>query len=542
MKVLIVDDEMTIHNQLKQCIHWEHYGWSIVGHAYNGEEACQMVEQHQPDVILTDIRMPHMDGLEFLAWLKNSSYTAKAIALSGYNDFDYSRPAFLLNVVDYLLKPLNEAELLILLSKLEEQIKQESKQQHESRNQNARLYQGIQLMQDEWLSHLLSTAQREENELIVEADQLKFPLPEYPYYIVTIKLFDLTSNMNSRYKGDLSIFYFAARNIIKENVATYYADTEVFRNLNELNEFLFFVRADISEHLFTHWLKRIHTALTAYLHITIKIGVSAKKQRITAIKKAYTESIHAIDHLTLSHTDTIAFFGKDEAEVQHHKSVGEEIWKELNTLLKITIETASERSGQQFIDKLNHVFKKEAIDKMSSREIKIGIVQLLNRVEASTDHAQMMLLLVEAKFHLVELNIEKVKYIFQQIIELHVQQVSGNLRTKSGSQLIKTIKVYSQENYNTVTLENISQRFFINKNYFCTLFKNETGEGFLEFLTKIRIEKAKTLLVSTDLKTYEIAEKVGYSDARYFSQVFKKIVGTQPSLFKQHHKTENNES
>ncbi|MDQ1234765.1 two-component system response regulator YesN [Paenibacillus sp. SORGH_AS306] len=542
MKVLIVDDEMTIHNQLKQCIHWEHYGWSIVGHAYNGEEACQMVEQHQPDVILTDIRMPHMDGLEFLAWLKNSSYTAKAIALSGYNDFDYSRPAFLLNVVDYLLKPLNEAELLILLSKLEEQIKQESKQQHESRNQNARLYQGIQLMQDEWLSHLLSTAQREENELIVEADQLKFPLPEYPYYIVTIKLFDLTSNMNSRYKGDLSIFYFAARNIIKENVATYYAETEVFRNLNELNEFLFFVRADISEHLFTHWLKRIHTALTAYLHITIKIGVSAKKQRITAIKKAYTESIHAIDHLTLSHTDTISFFGKDEAEVQHHKSVGEEIWKELNTLLKITIETASERSGQQFIEQLNHVFEKEAIDKMSSREIKIGIVQLLNRVEASTDHAQIMLLLVEAKFHLVELNIEKVKYIFQQIIELHVQQVSRNLRTKSGSQLIKTIKVYSQENYNTVTLENISQRFFINKNYFCTLFKNETGEGFLEFLTKIRIEKAKTLLVSTDLKTYEIAEKVGYSDARYFSQVFKKIVGTQPSLFKQHHKTENNES
>jgi two-component system response regulator YesN len=127
MKVIVVDDESAVHEQLNKLIPWTELGWEIVGHAYNGEEARRLTERLRPHLVLTDIRMPITDGLGYLEWLKGSGYSAKVIVLSGYGVFEYSRTAFKLDAFDYLLKPIQEAELLTALGKAVERIRQESK-------------------------------------------------------------------------------------------------------------------------------------------------------------------------------------------------------------------------------------------------------------------------------------------------------------------------------------------------------------------------------------------------------------------------------
>ncbi len=244
-------------------------------------------------MILTDIRMPHRDGLQFLTWLKQSSSHARAVVLSGYGDYEYSRAAFLLQVTDYLLKPVNEAELLHLLSRLEVELLQESQSRYQHREQQVALYQGLQLMQDEWISHLLSTHTRNENEIIVEAEQLKIAVPEEAYHIVMIKLLDVNSSIASRYQSDKGSFYFAVRNIVRESMAVYDEQTDIFRNLNGYHEFLFFQPAEKDRLTLQHMLKKIQIALSSYLRVSVKLGISARKKRIIAMESAYQEARHA---------------------------------------------------------------------------------------------------------------------------------------------------------------------------------------------------------------------------------------------------------
>ena len=237
IKVLIADDESAVHEQLRMLIPWDELGWEVVGHAYNGEEAKQLAEAYRPNLILTDIKMPLVDGISFMKWLEPSGLNAKVIVLSGYGDFDFSRSAFLLGAYDYLLKPVNEVELLMALSKVVEQIRKESRSISDQINDKAVLNQGLTLMRDEFFSQVIGTSALEENEWIVHAEQLRVPLPVTGYAVILINFIDMDEYVYQRYDGDRSLFYYAARNIMNETLGS--ASVIVSRNLHRTNEFLF---------------------------------------------------------------------------------------------------------------------------------------------------------------------------------------------------------------------------------------------------------------------------------------------------------------
>ncbi|CAM3477365.1 MULTISPECIES: response regulator transcription factor [Saccharibacillus] len=531
MKILIVDDEIMVHRQLEQVIQWERYGWEIVGHAYSGSEACRLIEEQRPDVVVTDIRMPGMDGLELLKWMQDSSFKAKMIVLSGYGDYGYSRSAFLLQAVDYLLKPVNEAELLSLLGRVENDIIQESRDQSEVRRQRATLHQGLQLMQDEWVSFLLESQDRDENEIIVESEQLQISLPEQPFRIVVVKLIDLGSSMTNRYEGDTSAVHFASRNVIQENLAVYCGGIDVFRNLNGVNEFVLFFPEDRAQGYSLEYIgSHIQKTLALCMRMEIKIGISSCKTRIGAARSAHMEALRAIEELKLSETDNVAFYLAKKPD-----SAGNERdeWGEVHVLLRFFLDTGAQQSGMHFMAKLERELSRERLNRTSSRKIHAELEQMLYKFEASVREEQASMRLAEIKRGVQKMDIEQIKSGFRQITDDYAAGMSAQNRSKSGKHLIEAIKVYAVEHHDTVTLDQISRQFFLNKNYFCTLFKESTGENFTEFLKSVRIEQAKKLLSGTNLKTYEVALKVGYADARYFSQLFKKATGIQPSHYKE---------
>ena len=236
MKILIVDDEIAIHEQLKMCIPTADLGWTIVGDALDGEEACRLVEKYQPDIIITDIKMPLLDGLSFMEWLKDNHFAGKIIVLSGYGDFSYSRPAFLLDAFDYLLKPLQEAELLRTLVKAVEELARDSNRIVEQINEKAVLNQGIVLMRDELMTQIVGGKLKDEIDIFVRAEQLFVAMPESKYMVMVIHLIELDEHIQDRYLGDRSIFYFAARNILEESILE--CGGIVFRNLQKSGEYV----------------------------------------------------------------------------------------------------------------------------------------------------------------------------------------------------------------------------------------------------------------------------------------------------------------
>jgi two-component system response regulator YesN len=529
IKVIIVDDESAVHEQLSLMIPWDELGWEVVGHANNGEEARQLTEYHRPNLILTDIKMPLMDGLDFMAWLEQSGQNAKVIVLSGYGEFDISRSAFLLGAYDYLLKPIKEAELFMALSKAVEQIHRESQTMEDQIKEKAVLNQGITLINDEFFSEIIGKTTLEDNEVIVRAEQLMIPLPDVSYIVVLINFLDLDELVYQRFEGDRSLFYFAARNVMHE---TFGSSTIVSRNLHRTNEYLFLYPGE------TRTVKDLETlliqlqqSLRRFMKTQAIIGVSGWKQRLGKLPTAYAEALHALESLRLGDVNPIAFYGKQELSYQAESDFETE-WREVSLLSESLLKRGSLREGTRLLGKLE-AFLINTLAQKSVAEWKKVTTLLVSQLENQTANEEAMLLVHETRTGVQNLRINQVNALLYKMFEAIIQTAKGDVKTKSSKQQVEIIKSYIDAHYSTVSLEDIAQRFYLHKSYFCSLFKAVTGEGFLEYLTGLRMKHAMLLLSEGDLKTYEIADQVGYSDPRYFSQVFRKHTGMQPTQFRQ---------
>lgn len=530
MKVLIVDDEASVHEQLEAVIPWEALGWSIIGHCYNGEDACRFTTEFRPQLIVTDIRMPMMDGLSFMEWLKQSGIPAEVIVLSGYGDFEYSRPAFLQGAFDYMLKPVNGAELLQVLGRAVDKIHQASDALAMQIKEKAVLHNGLTVMQDEFMTSVVDSSEIDENELIVSAAELSIPLPEASYTTIVVKLFELDERIHERYEGDRSVFYFAARNIIKETFIAG-APALVFRPLSKSNEFVVLYSGSVRDNeRLQRVVGKLHRALARYLKVKVKIGLSTCKTRISKLPESYREGALALESMLLNGSDAVGAYSSGESGSVISPSA---IWKEISMLLGTLLDFGALRDGELLRQKVEEAFGEQQLSVISGQELKHTFSMLLDKIEGKAPGREVALLVGEGKSRLSELKLPQMKVLLQRIVSYMLEQSVKDTRTKSGKQLIEIIRGYVQEHYRTVNLEDISQTYFMSKNYFCSLFKNVTGESFMDYLTAVRMEQAKRLLLESELKTYEIADLVGYKDQRYFSQVFKKATGLQPTQFRQ---------
>ncbi|MDQ0060927.1 response regulator [Paenibacillus harenae] len=534
MKILIVDDETAVYEHLKALIPWEELGWSIAGHALNGEEACELVRFHNPQLILTDVRMPIMDGLKFMEWLRQTGNTAEVIVLSGHGDFEYSRKAFLLGAFDYVLKPVQEAELLRVLDLVVEKLHQNSAVKTEQIRQTAVIRSGLSVLTDELFTHAVSSGEIDEHELFVRAEQLQIELPENGYYLAVLRILNQEEKVNAKYKGDRGVFHFAVRNIVRESLE-HASKLIVYRQLTKSNEIILLCASrDKEDKRLPVLLVRTLQSLQKYLHVHAKLGVSLHKTKLSKLSAAYREASHALDSIPLDDKELIAYYGagtsiKQEAGMTEPYS---DIWKQIGLSVEMLLETGILRDGKLLMTKLNEAFEDKALAGIRGRELKISASVLLEKIEAKSQNEDVLLLVSEGKNRLLEMNVPQLKELLTQIFERLLSLTGNERRLKNGKTLIEVICRYIEEHYRTVTLDDISQRFYLNKNYFCTLFKQATELSFMEFVTEIRMKHAKRLLKESELKTYEIAEQVGYMDQRYFSQVFKKAVGMQPTQYK----------
>ncbi|WP_276353766.1 helix-turn-helix domain-containing protein [Cohnella caldifontis] len=530
MKILIVDDEKGVHDHLRSAVPWTTLGWEIVGDAYDGEQACRLAQACQPDIILTDIKMPLMDGLMFMEWLKAGHFRGKVIVLSGYGDFEYSRSAFLLDGFDYLLKPVNEAQLLGVLSKAAEELEKESRTIIDQIDQRAVLNKGIVLMQDEFLTNIISGAIRDENEMFVGVESLPVSLPEGKFTVVVVQIVDSEIKVQMTYGGNRNVFYFAVRNILQECLGQ--QDGVVFRNLTKKHEFILLFPDESRNAERSQWLvKSIHAGFSSFLRVNARYGISSVKQRLKAIPDAYLEAYQSVEGLPLDNGPRWAQYvsGKPPAA-----AAMPDVWGEFQRLLESLLETGTLPANVNLLQKLDQALSDEVLGKMSGTMVKQAVLSLLVAIEKGFRKPldSLIVSMHQVRSELNDWNLQEAGRLLREVVRDVIEEWTGDTTMKNGRQIIEIVKKHVFEHYRNVSLEEISQRFYLNKNYLCSLFKSATGENFTEFVTRVRMERAKWLLTHTDRKTYEIAGLVGYSDQRYFSKVFKKHTGKQPTEFR----------
>lgn len=518
MKVFLVDDEKGIVEGLKKIIGRYIPECEIIGEAYNGLEGVSLIQELSPDIVITDIRMPHADGLEMIAKLKDADCQAKFILLSGYADFEYARKGMRLGVQFYINKPVEEEELRDCVYKVMEVIREERAKMQEvdnlrNRMLNSTLCDIVDASSDNpiYVSELLRLARIPMEQTryacaLLEFDNSQNALTEYELNVIFSQVDQL---LHKQYQGVYRFRYSVLQ------IAILVTDSGVIEH-NEL----------------VHAIHSLKEEVFRELQKTMTAGVGTVKEQAVEISLSFEEARHALGYKVIQGDGAVIPYPDIVNLMGGRLTIPEALIEKLEVALDNTDE-------QECVNLIREIFgRMEAERNISPTNLQLQCLNILLSSVRKMSFQQLQQNELLGR-HILSLEAISRFRTLERLEEWMVEVIRGIITFKlehhitKKKDIIAEIKKYVTEHYNeSISLAELSARFFINPYYLSQLFKQKSGDTYLNFLAQIRINKAKELLEKTDLKVYEICEKVGYSDTQYFARQFEKLTGFKPSEYR----------
>ena len=530
LKVLIADDEIVICQMIKKLVNWGDKGLELVGMAHNGYEVIEMMTKFKPDIVITDIRMPGYDGLQLVQKGIEMGLDADYIIMSGYKNFEYAHTALNLGVKYYILKPIEQKELneildRVLNERLEDQILEQEKKNLEEMAVTGKI---------KIRKHFLSSIIQQNNiGNIVDAEELEVTAGcefENGCFVAFLSKLDAEIPVPDM-KNLLNILDYQIEKKMESEGCEYinsYVKSGVVTVLNYPPE----DRDKITE-VIEKIYKQCRQELDKFDGYHLTIGVGSEKGSITEVQKSILEAVEAVKCRLKKGCDCIINWDS----LKYLKREEEELY---STKTKIVFENEGEV--------LDHQAFYYDFGKLLDLVKSLGLyspVQIFDLIEIVSSWIAGVWRKNQISEKLVEEFEQKIQYIidcnykeellifsFRELMKQYFERVKEE--KKNTSQLpIRLAKQYINQNFSKpITLEEVAEAISLSPTYLSTLFKKEIGIGFSEYLISCRMEEAKKLLKTTDLSVNLIAEEVGYSDAKYFSKTFGKVVGLKPSEYR----------
>lgn len=502
-RILIADDERTIRDGLEKLI-LSTKKFTIVAKCKNGKEALDYAKETNPDIVITDIRMPILDGLEFIR-LYSAAKIPKFIIISGYEEFEYARKAHTLNVYDYILKPINHTQLLELLDNVSKAIDND-----DSNIKFAKEQIGVLTLQNS-----INSYENIENLALKVNIELKNIIP----VIISIKNMYFKSTQEIKSVSQL-ISSYMQKNYKKTFIDFIYENRIVILFFDETQDFLI--------DFFNMLIKNASLKISDEIYCSI--GKPAKN--IKSVNNSY--------NLALSSLYSSMYINKNIFlpcnEWENIKNPEIYYYKDKN----LTAAAIKELDIEKAFDYIQTLIIKTVNDTYPPETLFYYIKEIYNFCYQNTYISKSTFIsklniddtIERAKYN--SLTLEEYKNLLFKIVSETIDLISCKFEINS-SKIIEDVLKYINLNYrHEITLDDISNMFFINKSYFCKIFKERTNTTFNNYLTALRINKSKNLILENKLKIYEVAEMVGFNDSKYFAKIFKEVTGVTPSEYKQH--------
>lgn len=525
-KILIADDEFLVRLGLRTTINWEQNGLQVVGEANNGKEALELFEKYNPDILLTDIRMPIISGLELIQILKERKKVFKAVILTHCDDFGYAQEAIKLGASEYILKTdLTADNLLSVLKKLTQEI--EDIEEVPSNNIDIKRNNDENANRELLLEKIVIGKIKSKENL----EQQLTAFPEMFKYDSFVFVTGIIENINhTSYEKGEDLFVKTIKNVskmvfdgmdlmkisfINKKGITYLINLKTSENSGEVLENLL------------GYMKLLKKNLKQFLNIDLSIGISEINNSAVKLLELFEQSLIA---------QRYCFFDPSSIVVFNENLINKEgIYPKVNLeLLKGWVKTLEVQQLEIYI---NSIFK-QLFDARQIEHIKDVFYDFLSFAKIITKELNLENgpALSEAKFSYSNFDkLNSIEAVRQYVINVYISMIDYSSDNKSGrySFIISKCINFIRQNYQkNITLSDAADNVEISKSYLSLLFKQETGINFSIFLTNYRIEMSKKLLLESNMKIYEIAEKVGFDNPYYFSKVFRDIAGTTCKEFK----------
>jgi two-component system response regulator YesN len=524
-RVLLVDDEEDVREGLVIEVDWEALDLRIAGLAENGREALEMAERVEPDIVITDISMPFMDGLELARRLRERNPLVKVVILTGYDEFDYARQAVSLSVDEYLLKPFSAGHLTELLTRLRAQMEAEIAEREDVQQLREHYRSSLPLLQADLIATLLHR-QKSSSYILSRASQCGLQLIGKRYAVSVLVLHP---------SEDPELKLFAALNIAAEvwtdhtaGYAFMHQESVVLLYVEPLGE-----SETVGEaaKLQQQALENVVRSIRHYLRVPVTIGSSRLVDTLPDVKHAYEDALLALDYRLVPGTDSLIYIADVERQAAGKLRFDELKQQTLTRCLKAGTQAELEEG-------LQVIFQEITVEHGRS-DIQLYLIEVLTTVwKAAQASGEEMEDIFGAGFQLytdlfrlpglseAQHKVSEVCLLVQQRISSGRQHVYKDIVEQA---LTFTKKYYADPD---LSIQKVCAHLHISSGYFCSIFKKEVQLTFLQYLMQIRMDEARELLRSTELKSFQIAEKVGFAEPNYFSFCFKKHIGVSPKEYR----------
>ncbi|MDQ2084870.1 response regulator [Herbivorax sp. ANBcel31] len=518
LRVLIVDDEPLANEGLKNIIEWEKNGYEICGEASNGEEATLKIRKLKPDVVVTDVRMPVLDGLELISFVKNKiDSNIKFIILSGYSEFEYAKKAMEFGVKHYLLKPVFEEEITQVLKDLCTEIERE-KENKLLKTEEAHMS----------ISNLIKKLIHKDgstDELcnIYNSTFGKNAAKVWYYAFLKILPADYLNNQESKKDKITEHMKSISEEAIENNNQLF-----VFNNnTNTFGLFIGILEDGENQDKIKNILKEIAAPIKKIFDSRYQISVGNPIKDLKEIKRAYNTSKKALEHCFYEDLDNIIFY----TSLKNVNFDYDFLHSECVDLVIEAVEEINEEKVEDIIQKEFAYFKERLLDPEIIYMYVNNIIYRSNKVTEDMNEVDAF------KINMSEFKNKKIPITqIKKVVIDWCKYCCKILREKNKKVFDENsyrIEKYIKENYKEpITIKEMSKNLYINPVYLGQLFKKIFGVRFSDYVHELRIDEAKRLLEETSMETCEIARELGYSNYNMFLKYFERNTGTRPNNYK----------
>lgn len=535
IKVFLVEDEMVIRRGIKNSIDWEKEGYIFCGEASDGELAYPMIIKEKPDILITDIRMPFMDGLELCKLVKKELPNIKILILSGYDEFDYAKEAIRLGVTEYLLKPISSGKLLEALNGVSESIRREKEDKDLVRKYMEEMRENTEHEKQKFFEQMIA-GNLSMADALETGKKYEMNLSAGMYNLL---LFRFTLGEENRKSGELLGEAEYAIEKLTERLEY------VFEFQRGVEGWVFLLMADNEEQMserVKELSKDLEEIMKNYSTIAYFGGIGQPVARLRELEESFREAERALaarftmelnriisveDIRMAQNVDTL-----DDIEITSFGEI-----EKTRTMLEKFLNNGAEDEIDEFVDVYINELPEENLKSVLMRQYiimdaYIVMMSFCEKIEGIEGEMQAQSEELKNSMKTIQ-TLEEIK----NYIRMLLKKIIGVRDTISGrrySDIIEIAKDQIRKTYmsDEISLNTIAAEVGMSPSYFSSIFSKEMGKTFVEYLTEIRMDRAKELLMCSSMKTSEIGYEVGYKDPHYFSYIFKKTQNCTPKEFR----------
>lgn len=535
IKVFLVEDEMVIRRGIKNSIDWEKEGYIFCGEASDGELAYPMIIKEKPDILITDIRMPFMDGLELCKLVKKELPNIKILILSGYDEFDYAKEAIRLGVTEYLLKPISSGKLLEALNGVSESIRREKEDKDLVRKYMEEMRENTEHEKQKFFEQMIA-GNLSMADALETGKKYEMNLSAGMYNLL---LFRFTLGEENRKSGELLGEAEYAIEKLTERLEY------VFEFQRGVEGWVFLLMADNEEQMserVKELSKDLEEIMKNYSTIAYFGGIGQPVARLRELEESFREAERALaarftmelnriisveDIRMAQNVDTL-----DDIEITSFGEI-----EKTRTMLEKFLNNGAEDEIDEFVDVYINELPEENLKSVLMRQYiimdaYIVMMSFCEKIEGIEGEMQAQSEELKNSMKTIQ-TLEEIK----NYIRMLLKKIIGVRDTISGrrySDIIEIAKDQIRKTYmsDEISLNTIAAEVGMSPSYFSSIFSKEMGKTFVEYLTEIRMDRAKELLMCSLMKTSEIGYEVGYKDPHYFSYIFKKTQNCTPKEFR----------